>query len=179
MHIPELASSSCSTLFPLHSLLPRLFLSSFWLAVKAAAAAAQCRLYHTRWDNQLFLRKWGVCNNTASVCTFMSPQQLVNFLSNFQQSDKGCREVSKILSFCTFNVNKWGTCKWRREIFLASVQLKGCGASSTSCLITANLHKDMVCILSWRKEDSFSDCTFLGMSKSNHKAWDSQGIISY
>lgn len=43
---------------------------------------------------------------------------------------------------------------------LASTQVEGCGAHSISCLMTANLHNDMI----WRKERLFSDCTFLGTS---------------
>lgn len=73
------------------SLLPTLFLSSFWPTVRQQQQSPSIAL-----PTQLvFLRKWGIRNSTASACTLRFPQQPANFQFSFQQCDKRRGEVSK------------------------------------------------------------------------------------
>lgn len=174
-HLPSSSKQLCRTVrpkqkekvllshTPMSSLLslphPALFLSSFWPAVRQ-----QQQLPSTALPTQLvFLRKWGMCNSTASACTLMFPQQPANFQFSFQQRDKRCGEVSKVPGFCKFNVNRWGTLKQRREM-LASTQVRGV-VEAPPYSITANLHKDLVWITQLRKRRSIWQ-----LHLSRHKA---------
>lgn len=138
-HLPELAASS-STPSPPRSPLPSLLRSS-QLAAKAAAASPRAAFtLHSETiglPTPHFLRR-----TTLPLVYFYVPLETSELSVQLPAVWQRMQEGFKATAHFTCNVNKWGTCRWRREASLASTQVEGCGAYSICCLITANLHND-------------------------------------